>query len=90
VEIDLDRHRFLTGADLKHLLVSCGSDLRALELDVAVGDLRTDVFAFTPRLESLRIDGLAFCRSATSLAASSKGAVNAEALADALSGIGLT
>lgn len=102
ISFDPQKYRFLNGADIKFILLSCGSELVDLELDIHVGEVRNDVFSYCPNLTSLKVNGLAFLRgnqptsggmkqeaeeSVSCFATLSQGAVSVEQLAENLQGI---
>ena len=62
VAIDERRHRFLNGKDLKYILVSCGSEIRDLDVDISVGDVKNDIFSYCPNLTSLKVCGIALLK----------------------------
>lgn len=62
VAIDEKVHRFLNGSDLKYILISCGSEILELDLDIHVGDIRNDIFSYCPKLTSLKVSGVALLK----------------------------
>ena len=62
IAIDEKLYRFLNGSDLKYILVSCGSEIHELDLDINVGDVRNDIFSYCPKLTSLKVCGIALLK----------------------------
>ena len=52
---DIQSFRYLNADDVRTILYNCGSELISLELSITIGELPSDIFQFTPKLEKFHI-----------------------------------